>query len=241
MKRFYLCLAASALSLFPYSVSAQESSSESRVVSTRIDKSYRANPQFNAMVRAATTHMSDTFRFGKFRSIYVDTRQYDPIGDAVVDKMQTLAYHVQTEKDLEKQSKALEDYRTLVMSHLANLRVVVQALSLSKLDKRFGSPNFFVWLRKGIMRDVLAHGDGLTLRAAYNIITMSEETALIGQLGYRVLDTQSANEGGLHYNMHDVEDIWSGQKNTLFVNTSRPLGFIESLEKEEKTYRILRQ
>lgn len=214
---------------------------DSRVTSDRIDRSYRANPQFDFMVRAATTHMSDTFRFGKFRSIYVDTRQYDPIGDDVVDQMQNLAFQVQAEKDPDQQAKALDDYRALVMIHLANLRVVVQALSFSKLDKRFGSPNFFMWLRKGIMRDVLAHGDGLTLREAYNIITMSEETALIGQLGYRVLDTQSANEGGLHYNMHDVEDLRNGQQKTLFVNTSRPLEFIESLKKDEKTYSIRRQ
>ena len=241
MKRFYLCLAASALALFPNHTLAQEPVLDSRTTSTRTDQSYFANPQFDAMVRTATMYMSDSFRFGRLRSLYVDTRQYDPIGDDVVNQMQDLAFTVQSAEDEDKQMEALDDYRALVMSHLANLRVVVQALSFSKMDQRFGSPQFFMWLRKGIMRDVLAHGDGLTLRKAYSIVTMSEETALIGQLGYHVLDTQSAQEGSYHYNMHDVEDIRTGQKRTLFVNTSRPLDFIESLKKDAKFYNIPKQ
>ena len=45
------------------------------------DRSYMANPRYEAMVRAAMTNMSDTFRFERFRNLYVDTRQYDPLGD----------------------------------------------------------------------------------------------------------------------------------------------------------------
>jgi hypothetical protein len=240
MKRFLSIFTIFLLAL-PLTAEAQVDTSQGHVP-TRMDSSHVANPHYDFMVRAATTKMSDTFRFGHFRSLYSETRQYDPLGDDVVEQMQELAYRVQTAEKFEERGEALQEYRELVMAHLANMRVIAQALSFSKLDSSFGSPNFFNWLRKGIMRDILAKGDGDTLKTGYSVITLSEETALIGQLGYTVIDTQSANEGAYYYNMHEVEHIKTGEKKTLFVNTSIPMRFVNRKQEEMgKSYKILRQ
>lgn len=200
------------------------------------------NPYYDFMVQQAMRHMSENFRFNRFRYLYVNSKQYDPLGDNVIDQLQRYAFAVQSEKDPEKRAIAIESYRNIVMAHMANIRVVAQALSLARADSSFGKPAFFEWLRKGLVRDILAHGDGNTLRSAYNVTTLTEETVLIGQLGFRVLDTQSAHEGALYYNMHDVENINTGQKETLFVNTTRPMLFLEGQRKETgNTFTILRQ
>lgn len=244
MKRLLSILSVSLLICSPLAAQQNKTSKDDdklpRILWT--DSSAQANPRFEAMVTAATTKMSDHFRFGHFRSIYAETRQYDPLGDDVVEKMQELAYKVQTAEDFDKKNTALEEYRQLVKDHLANMRVITQALSFSKLDSTFGSPVFFRWLRKGIMRDILRTGDGNTLRTAYSVVTLSEETSLVGQLGYTILDTQSAREGGLFYNMHEVEEIGTGQKKTLFVNTSTPMRFVHYQQQENgRVYNILRQ
>jgi len=187
-------------------------------------------------------HMSDNFRFSRFRTHYADTRQYDPFGDEIVRKIQALAYIVQSTQENDQRSAALDGYRNLVMAHMANIRVVAQALSLSRSDRNFGSPVFFEWLQKGLTRAILGYGDGNTLRSAYSIITMSEEIVLLGQLGLRVVDTQSANEGNIYYNMHTVEDLRTQKRSTVFVNTSRPLKYLNAQRAETGTgFSILRQ
>ena len=204
--------------------------------------SYRADPQYEFMVRAATSKRSDTFRFGRFRMLYAETSQYDPIGEDIIEQMQKLAFTVQNSKDEDSAREALDDYRALVMEHMANLRIIVQAQAFATIDQRFGSPDFFLWLRRGIMRNVLDSGDGNKLRSAYRIITLAEEEALMTQLGFRIVDTKSAEEGVYHYNMHDAEDLRNGQINTVFVDTSTPLEFLEKNQEERaKTIDIKRQ
>lgn len=196
------------------------------------DESYRANPKYEFMTREATRHQSDNFAFGLYRAHYKDTRQYDPLGDDIVDKMFELSYIVQNEKDQDKASKALNDYQALVLDHLANLRVVAQALSLSKLDRRFGNPDFFNWMLRGLIKEVHDSGNGESLSGAYDVITLSEETLLLGQLGVKPLGTRSAHEGYYYYNMHEVEDLSTGQKRTIFVNTTIPMRFLEAKKKK---------
>lgn len=244
MRRYYFFLLA--LSVFTFSSQAKAQEINSNLTASEIvyDNSHTANPQFEYMVRVAMSNMSDAFRFNRFRTLYVQTRQYDPVGDDTIAKMQELAFTVQNDKDIKKRSKALEDYRNLVMEHMANLRVVAQALSFAKLDSTFGSPRFFSWIRKGLIRTVLTSGDGKTLQSGYNIITMTEETVLIGQLGLRVLDTQVANEGSIYYNMHEVEDIRTGQVSSLFINTTRPMRHLNFKYKQSggyNTFTIQRQ
>ncbi|NCT41800.1 MAG: hypothetical protein GW778_09100 [Alphaproteobacteria bacterium] len=209
-----------------------------------VDRSYRANPYYDYEVRQAMLYMRDDYRFNKLRSLYVDTSQYDPIGEDTVNAMQKLAYIVQSDGDYDKRAQAIESYRNLVMMHMGNIRVVAQALAFAKLDSTFGSPRFFSWLRKGLVRDLISVGDGKSINSAYHIITLSEETVLIGQLGLRVINTVSADQGTLFYNMHEVENIKTGQRSTLFVNTTRPLVFLRMKKAQQDStsdFKILRQ
>ena len=208
------------------------------------DRSHVVNPRYDFMVREAMMKMDDNFRFNRLRSLYVDTSQYDPIGDDAIARMQRLAYTVQRGDNPEERAMALDNYRNLVMLHMGNIRVVAQALSFAKIDSDFGSERFFSWLRKGLVRDILNTGDGKTIRTAYHVITLTEETVLLGQLGYRVLDTQSVDSDGLFYNMHEIEDIRSGQKSILYVNTTRPMRFLKTKSAEigsSNSFSITRQ
>lgn len=241
MNRLFISFVALIITCIPSIVVAQGANGI-RPSQQVFDNSSIANPNFDAMVRQAMMHMNEDFKFGRFRSLYIDTSQYDPIADGIINEMQSLAFKVQNGKDSRERAKAIDDYRNLVMEHMANIRVVAQAISFTKIDGTFGSTRFFEWIRKGLVRDILRHGDGKTLKTAYEVATLTEETVLIGQLGFSVIDTQSANEGYLYYNMHEVEDLKTGQKNTLFINTTRPMRFLNSQEQSVvQGFSILRQ
>jgi len=224
-------------------VALAQSPSQLRPSEQVTDRSYYANPKFDFMVRAAMNSMNDNFRFDRFRSLYTQTRQYDPLGDDTIKEMQNLAYTIQNGETQDDKLEALEAYRNLVMMHMANIRVVAQALSFTKLDKAFGRADFFTWLRKGLIRDVMNPQDGKSLKTAYNVVTLTEETVLLGQLGVSILATSAAQESQIYYNMHEVEDLRTGQKSTIFVNTTRPMRYLNAKYKQSGggSFSILRQ
>lgn len=199
----------------------------------RFDESYRINPQYDFMVQQAQKHMSPNFRFGRLRVLYMQTRQYDPLAEDVVEQLNALAYSIQNAKDGQALREGVLDYRALVTAHLANLRVTLLALSLSKQDSRFGNPTFFAWMRDGLIQDVLDSGDGLSFDGAYDVITTSEEIVLLGRLGLRLLKTDSKREGYSYFNVHHVEDLRDGRRWFLFVNTTRPIRFLNDRQAQE--------
>ncbi|MCB1563991.1 MAG: hypothetical protein KDJ75_10495 [Alphaproteobacteria bacterium] len=199
------------------------------------DNSHRGDPMFRYLARRAMITMVPDFDFTTFRSRYTQTSQYDPIGDKVVDKMLELAYIVQNEReDQEKVVKAIEDYRNLVIDHMANLRVVLQALSLSKLDRRFGNPDFFKWMKEGLARSVIYSGDGKSRDGAYDAITLSEETVLFTHLGLKRLSTKSVEEDVRSFNIHEVQDLRTGQKWEMFVDITYPMSRMRHDKAQEK-------
>lgn len=207
-------------------------------------QSFMANPEYNAMARDLLKNKSPRFNFMQFRSLYSRTRQYDPMGDETLRKMNNLAYIIMNEKDAERIDGAKYAYQTLVSNHLANIDVVMQALSLAKQDKKFGRPEFFEWVKEGLIKTVVISGDGYTLQGAYDVITLSEETILFHRLGLKPYQTQTANEGYIHYNMHDAVDVRSKEKRAVFVNTTIPMKYLAALKEiqdREFTLDITRQ
>lgn len=195
--------------------------------SRSFDRSYMANPKYDFMVRQAERLRSENFRFDQFRVYYTQTRQYDPIGEKTLTQLQDYAFAVQYGNDPLKEEEALKAYDKLLKDHLANLKILAQALALSREDSRLGNPQFLSWVRDGIVKNVMDSGDGKTLQGAYDVITLAEETAIFLELGLKPLKTQAAHEGYYYYNLHDVEDLRTGQKSSLFVNTTYPMQFLE--------------
>ncbi len=191
------------------------------------ENAHRANPQYEFMARRAFQVYPKEFDFMEFRAVYSETRQYDPIGEDTLARMDTLSYTVMTEKNTEKSGMALLEYRALVADHLAHLGVVMKALTLARQDKRFGNPDFFRWVKAGIMDTVMISGTGKSLREAYDVVTLPEETALLYTLNVKLLKADPRNEGMIWYNMDDVEDLRTKEHWTVFVNTTYPMRFLE--------------
>ena len=200
------------------------------------NQSYSARPYFNAMVRDAMKNKPTRFDFMKFRILYSQTPQYDPIGEETLAELNEFAYIVVNDADPERVKSALLAYRTVVSNHLAHIDVVLQALSLARQDKRFGKPEFFEWVREGLIRTVVISGSGISLAKAYDIITLQEETILFQRLGVKPERGEPVKEGVTYYNMHDVVNLKNGRKYTIFVNTSVPMRFLEKKAEYEKNF-----
>lgn len=193
-----------------------------------------ANPHYNKMARAALREKPARFDFMQFRVTYAQTSQYDPIGKDALRELNSLAYTALHESDPERAQGALFAYQAMVSTHLANIDVVMQALSLARQDKRFGKPAFFEWMRDGLIKTVMISGDGYTLQGAYDIVTLNEETILLSRLGLKPLESRAVKEGFVYYTMHDVLDVNTDERRTVFVNTTIPMKYLEALTEEQK-------
>ena len=185
-----------------------------------------AKPYYDFQAQQAWEKQPKDFDFGAFRMRYARTDYYDPLGTAAKDRLVDLAYDIRTEKDADERKKFLEDYKTLIMNQLANIDVVSQAIVLAKDDKRFGDPNFFRWMRAGLLQSVLDSGDGVNLFRAYDVVTLGEDTALIGALHVKSIKIETRESGGDYYNLHTVTDADHTGPYTIFVDTTKPMTFL---------------
>ena len=191
-------------------------------------RAYQANPIFSALAHEIYNGPAKRFSFTNFRRNYAQTRQYAPIAHDVVRALLDTAYLVQNPKETGDEEIALRAYTSLLMDHLANLRVVEQALSLSLQDSRFGNVAALKRVRAGLLDNLLRSGNGSSLRKAYDVITLEEEIALIRLLGLRTTDSHPRLEGIVHYTMHDVTAPETGEAFTVFINTSFPMHFLSA-------------
>lgn len=214
--------------------------STSNRLSTDVQKtsySYRADPQYEHMVRQLIEHIPQTFNFGQFRTVYARTSFYDPIGEISRDALLEQAFIVQTSDDITKIKAALKSYHKLLNTHLANMNVLLQAIALSRDDKRLGNTQWLIKIKKGLLDNILSTGDGKTLKTAYDVITLGEEDMLLAYLGFDVQETEYKNQHMLRYNIHighfiDYPDPKRPEGIPLFVNISIPIRHIEHLKNQ---------
>ncbi len=202
---------------------------------------YRANPRYNYMVQQAETERSPYFDFTNFRRYYMETRQYDPLGEQTTDQLLRLSYEAENAQSEKESARAFAAFRVLAKDHLANLRITLYALSLARSDNRYGDYTLYTWARDGLIRDVVISGNGKNLDEAYDVITPTEERALFHQLGVAPIKTESKVAGYYRYNVHLVQDKRTNARRRLFVNTTFLVKFLEKQQKSTYSLGITKQ
>lgn len=193
---------------------------------------FSVGPHYRAMVRQAM-EKSAQFNFMSFRSQYTMTPSYDPVDAAATDLL-NYAYLIQSSTDSAEEKQLLDEYSQILAAHLGNLDAVTQALALGRQDKRFGDPGVLGWLRGGIIRSVVASGDGQSLAGAYDVMTLGEETALLTSLGYKIVESHAVRESTIYYNVYKVIDPRKGQAKNIFVNTTTPMRRLEAQSQKNR-------
>lgn len=163
------------------------------------------------------------YSFGNIRNYYSLSSYYEPYSQSLTNKMQAMAYFVETSDDPESINVVLESYGKLLKDHLGHMGVVLQALALSREDKRFGDQKFLQWVRDGLLQDVLYSGTGDSLSAAYDVIVPEEETMLLLSQGGALEQIKSGRRGVYYFNRYVLRDPDTGRLSELYVDISRPM------------------
>ncbi len=202
------------------------------------DRSYINDPHYRGLADQAVRYYKyqpENFPFQKFRRHYTGTSWYDPVADKLREELLKSAYDLTNSKDQEVIKKAKKNYEEIVVNHLANIGIVMEALALAQEDKRFGDPGFFRWMRDGLIQVIMGSGHGKTLTSAYHAYTADEETMLVAYLGLKLISTDARQEGRIAYNMHLVRDPKTNREYTIFVDVTRAMAKIQNSKKKEKS------
>lgn len=192
----------------------------------------RDNQRFEDLVERAQISLAPNMSFSAFRSGYVNTSQYVPVADGIIDEMIKISYRAETAEDPRIANKEFARFRLLVKDHMGNIKVVLQALSMARRDDRYGDVAFLEYIRTGLVQNLLQSGSGHSLDEAYDVITMEEQILLFQALGFEILETKPREEGYLFYTIYEVEDKKTGERRAVFVNTTYPMKRLRRLSEE---------
>ncbi|MCK5285579.1 MAG: hypothetical protein KAJ86_08355 [Alphaproteobacteria bacterium] len=222
-----LCLLLSTIIFLAIPCTAQDAQQDKSFISKHNmhGTNFLAEKHYNQLTHDLINNTIN-FNYGNYRTQYTLSKRYDPIGDIANKTLLDIAYKIQNEQNPEEIKKAQIAYRTHIMNHMANMTVVLQALLLSYEDKRFGNPKFWKKLRNGLLKSVKDSGNGRTLSSAYHIITSMEETMLLRLLRVKIIKTTSSHSGILYYNMHEIEELNTKVRKTIFIDTTQPMDYL---------------
>jgi len=186
-----------------------------------------ANLRYRTMVNEIMRAKNLSVDFSILRLYYTDSDFYDPFGSEPADKLVNLAFEVVNTDNEEKKASALSNYNNVLYKHLANVGVLSQAIALTREHEELGNLDQLIKIRERLLENIRNSGTGLSLDAAFDIITMDEEFFLINSLGLELMHTENVQEGRTFYNMHSVYDPRKDAAFTLFVNINKPMEFLE--------------
>lgn len=173
------------------------------------------------------------FDFAGLRSFYSQSEYYDPLAEETLQTLQGLVDEIAITTDDPKKTTALfMAYNQLVGQHLANFDVIEFALGLAVDDGRFGNPDYFRWIMRGLTDSIVANQDGLSVARAYRIITLGEEQAVFDAIDFKVTSKNIQHSGYMYYGIYDGIHTLNGAKEIVFVDLSVPLKFLYAQNKK---------
>lgn len=157
------------------------------------------------------------------RYYYAKSYDYTPFSKEIIDRMTVHAFRADTSEDIAEINDALFKYREILKTHLVNYDVLDYALSLAKLDTKYGSASFLTKVKKAIQRDLQrGNDDGLSPNRSHKVITFGEENYLLRRHGGIVQDSEIYQVGATFFNVHNLIGK-DGRERMIYFNISEPL------------------
>lgn len=157
------------------------------------------------------------------RSLYAYTSFYTPFSDALIDQMTEHAYVVETSKDSVEINRNLNRYRTILNLHIVNMGVLDFAITMARVNPKFGSSQYYENIRKYILDKIeTPENDGLSPQTAFHIISQQEEIHMLSRIGGDVGKSEIYDVNGIFYNVYDVT-LENGDFTQIFMNVTQPI------------------
>ncbi len=234
MRFVFLCLVSLCFALPVFAA-------DSRGSAAMIEKEFRSSPRTMGAWRnsmAEFTERYDTFvadiyrnpehlesQIGILRSYYARTEQYTPFSKSVLDEMTRYATVVMDEEgdgDREEINEALIAYKKLLDKHLTNFDVLSFALTMARVDVRFGDEIFYKRVMGTLIKNFARKNMGSKPDRAYHIVSFGEEQYLLERYGGKIVKSEIYEVNGKYYNVHDLNTP-DGAYVQIYMDITQPI------------------
>ncbi len=191
---------------------------------TRLERSLTQFTEYYDEVVGILRKGSDDFDYDirRMRNYYAKTDYYMPFSKEILDEMAEYAYIADTSDNKEDVQEAFISYRYLVRSHLAHLDAITFALSMSRLDERFGDEIFLANVRRSLLKAILVEGAKCeNPDLACRIVSYGEETYILGRIGGTVKGSKIYKVSNRYYNVHNL--IKDGIELQVYIDVTAPI------------------
>lgn len=162
------------------------------------------------------------FDIRSMRHYYARSEYYMPFSKGILDEMTEYAYIVDTSEDKEEVNESLLRYKELVWAHLLNLDVLTFAITMSRVDPRYGDEILFKDVERALLKDILyANAKCEKPKLACRIVSYGEESYILGRIGGTLMQSKIYEVNGLYYNVHDL--IKDGKEIQVYIDVTVPI------------------
>lgn len=183
----------------------------------------RACDGYEKGVEAILTANANVSNLENLRLSYARCPYYDPYGDLTLTKLVELSKEIEGD-DTSRSIKALREYKAIIKRHLANLDVVLMALSNSRKDSKYGEPSRLQKIKQALTKSIInEYKDGTRPDKAITIVTMAEQGYILGQQKAKKIDNELVESAGSFINIYDLASEADGRKYTLFFDVTLPI------------------
>jgi len=193
----------------------------------------RACEGYEKGVDGILTSNADLNNLENLRLSYARCPYYDPYGDATLSKLVDLSKQIEGD-DTNRSIKALREYKAIIKKHLANLDIILMALSNSRKDSKYGDPSGLQKIKQALTKSITnEYKDGTSPEKAITIVTMAEQGYVLGQQKAKKIDNELVESEGSFINIYDLASEKDGRKYTLFFDVTLPI--LASRNKQAET------
>lgn len=185
------------------------------------EKKAEETPSYQSLVERLKKN-DRTVDFRQLRVAYSETEGFSPYGTDREGRQKMFA--ALSEKNFsqaaEQAEKILKDKYVDIYAHFVAARAYGE---LGKADKS----EFHDFAFNGLIKSIMGTGDGKTPEAAFFVIAVEEEYALLDVMGMKVKGQSLIRKDGHSYDLMRVTDSQTGKETEFYFNIDRVFGQME--------------
>ncbi len=166
--------------------------------------------------------------FTRLRMAYADSPQYNPYRRADQMGAAKIAQALQGEHDADDAKAARAEIERLLEADYLNAdHHLFAAYVCHQLGDEDGE-RFHQTFMMGLLKSVLASGDGRSYETAFRVIATHEEYALMKALGLQPRGQELRSHEGHWYDVHRLRHPETGQEGEIFFNIDIPYLWLQN-------------
>ena len=159
--------------------------------------------------------------FTALRMAFADSAEYDPYGPDSDKRSEMFKALRGAQYD-----KAIEAADSILKKAFVNIDAHIACTIAYRETRKADRAEFHKWMASGLLKSILASGDGQTMETAFTVIAINEEYAILRELGLQMKSQALLHDKGHSYDSLTGVDRDTNKEVSLLFNIDKPMAWM---------------